>query len=227
MDDEINLLEYAKVIIKRKNIIIFFVVIFMLISFVKSIRAPKMYKAEVTLLSMSSDMGGLALTISGLSLGGGGGLEEERIKAILKSRVFARFVAQENELKKIIFKDKWDTINNRWVENEPSLDQTIDALRSSIINATQNKIEAEYNDPETAALIANAYAKGLTKFLNAKAINLNLQVLDEALPAKFPYKPGVKSNVLISGFLGLFLGVFSVFVIEYWATFREKLTSFD
>ncbi|OGC04183.1 hypothetical protein A2276_06200 [candidate division WOR-1 bacterium RIFOXYA12_FULL_43_27] len=226
MEDEINLMDYIRVIVKRKNLIIAFTIIGLFVGLIQGWRTPKMYKAEVTLLSMSSGMGGLASALSGLSFlggGGGGSSDDVNIDIILKSRSLARSIAESSNLKRVIFAKKWDSQNNVWIGQEPTLDEFSSAIQSGLIGKKDNKITAQWSDPQVAADIANAYARGLTKFLNQKAMSVNLQILDEAVAPSRPYNKDTKKNVGMGGGVGLFIGAFLAFFLEYWGKISKCL----
>lgn len=223
MEDEINLMDYIRVIVKRKNLIIAFVVIGLFVGLIQGWRTPKMYKAEVTLLSMSSGMGGLASALSGLSFVGGGG-DDKNITTILQSRALAKSIAEDNRhIKKLFFSKKWDNQNNQWIGEEPALNEFASALQSGFIEMKDDKLSAQWSDPQVAALIANAYARGLTKFLNQKAMSVNLQILDEAVAPPVPYNKNVREKMMFGGGGGLFVGILLIFFIENLNKKSEKI----
>ncbi|KAF0135285.1 MAG: lipopolysaccharide biosynthesis protein [Candidatus Saganbacteria bacterium] len=221
MDDEINLVDYIKIISKRKLLISCFIIFSVVFSYIQVIRVPKMYKAEVSFLSMGSSAGGLA-AFAASSFGGGGAVGGTSIEEILKSRAMAKLIAQNNDLKKIIFKNKWDSKNNLWIGEEPTLDDVSSALKSGLESGDDKKIVAVSTDPEIAAIVANAYAKGLIAFLNQKAIGINLQVLDEAVPPQTPANKDIKTNIFVGALMGLFIGVLLAFFLEYFENIRIK-----
>ena len=77
------------------------------------------------------------------------------------------------------------------------------------------KLQVTDKDPELAAKIADETAK---VFINAvKDIWKveNIQIIDKAQIPSSPIKPRVKVNIAISGVLGLMVGVFIAFLIEF------------
>lgn len=225
MDDEINIIDYLKIINKRKWIIILCVVIAVMFSFFQTISAKKMYKAEVTMLSLNSSIGGLTQALSSIPFTGGGGAigSLNNIEFILKSKTLARQIAQHSDFKKIIFKQYWDSKNNVWKGKEPTIYDTAAALQGSIKSGSESKIEVIWDDPETAAIVANAYAKALIMFLNQKAININLQIMDEAEPQYTPYNKKTSINVVIGVVMGLFAGLFTIVIAECWDKLKANL----
>ena len=77
------------------------------------------------------------------------------------------------------------------------------------------KLEVTDKDPELAAKIANETALVFMK--NVKEIMKieNIQVIDKAQIPENPIKPRPKLNMAIAGVLGLMIGIFLVFLLEY------------
>lgn len=79
---------------------------------------------------------------------------------------------------------------------------------------TQSRLEREYNT-----------AKGVYDVLSQKAEEVKIAVATEsglvkiaslAYEPKYPIKPNKKLNILIAGVLGLFVGIFAAFFLEFW-----------
>ncbi|MBI5701705.1 hypothetical protein HZC34_07710 [Candidatus Saganbacteria bacterium] len=221
MEDEINIVDYLRVVNKRKWVILIFIVAGAATMFFQTLSAPKLYKAEVTFLSLGSNIGNLSQAFSSLGLGGGGQGEGANIDTILKSRTLSRMVAQHEGLKKIVFKELWDAQNNRWLDREPTLDEAASAVSGGISEGSQTHIEVVWNNAETAANIANTYAIELIRFLNQKSIGVNLQILDEAQPPKAPFNKKSNLSAFIGGIFGLFIGLFLTFSLEYWLNIKK------
>lgn len=77
------------------------------------------------------------------------------------------------------------------------------------------KLEVTDKDPKLAAEIANETALVFMK--NVKEIMKveNVQVIDAARIPEVPIKPRPKLNMAIAGVLGLMIGIFLVFLLEY------------
>ena len=77
------------------------------------------------------------------------------------------------------------------------------------------KLEVVDPDPVLAAEIANETARVFMQ--NVKDIMMveNVQVIDEARVPDIPIKPRPNLNMAIAGVLGLMIGVFLVFLLEY------------
>ncbi len=76
-------------------------------------------------------------------------------------------------------------------------------------------VTVEWKDPKLAADIANYYIATLTSFLNKKAINITIQVIDRAVPAERKSRPTIRMNIMLAGIMSLFVGMFSVFFLDY------------
>jgi len=79
---------------------------------------------------------------------------------------------------------------------------------------TQSRLEREYNT-----------AKGVYNVLSQKNEEVKIAVATEsglvkiaslAYEPRFPIKPNKKLNILIAGVLGLFVGIFAAFFLEFW-----------
>lgn len=77
------------------------------------------------------------------------------------------------------------------------------------------KLEVMDTDPVLAAKIANETAQVFMQ--NVKDIMMveNIQVIDEAQVPDSPVKPRPNLNMAIAGVLGLMVGIFLVFLLEY------------
>jgi capsular polysaccharide biosynthesis protein len=80
------------------------------------------------------------------------------------------------------------------------------------------RISVTDNDPEKAATIANelaqAFAKQVVKIMNVE----NIQVIDEAIQPQSPVKPRPVLNISVAFVLGLIVGIFAAFIMEFFDT---------
>lgn len=222
MDEEINILDYLRVINKRRNWIIILAVLFASFAHINSLKVIKMYSAEVTFLPLSSNFGGLAQALSSFSTGGvdqsGGNVE-----TILKSRSLAKEIVLKHDVKKFLFVSRWDDKAQSWIGPEPTIEESVPALQSALKIGDSSKIKTEWSDPEIAAKLANSYAFGLIEFLNQKAIQTNLKILDEAIPSQSPSNKKGKLSIMIGAFTGMFIGVFLAFGMDYYEKIKGKI----
>ena len=108
--------------------------------------------------------------------------------------------AEEKQLKENIY-DYWERIGK--LKQELAQEKL-----------TQSRLEREYNT-----------AKGVYSVLSQKNEEVKIAVATEsglvkiaslAYEPRFPIKPNKKLNILIAGVLGLFVGIFVAFFLEFW-----------
>ena len=63
MDDEINLLDYWRVVVKRRKLIISLTLICAIIALINSLMQPKLYKATANIMPVDSGGGGLSAAL--------------------------------------------------------------------------------------------------------------------------------------------------------------------
>lgn len=174
MEEEINLLDYWRVLVRRKRLIGLIVVCVTLISILYSLLAPKIYRAEASLLPIEGEKSAniasaIAQTGLGAFLGGlsGTGSSATTLMAVLKSRTLAERVIEKMDLMKVFF--------------EPldiySLEAAVNILRGKVTfqedkTTTLIKISGEFKDPELAARIVNTFINELTTYLAENELTL-------------------------------------------------------
>jgi len=172
-EDEINLLDYWRVIRKRWKIIavIFFAAVVM--AAVVSLLMTPIYQAKATLMpveSSGSQMSAALRSLGSIPFVGSmvpGGASGDKLVAVLKSRTVAEDVIKALDLITILFEEPQD---------EPPTLQDAVRLLSEITAITDDKkglisIAVEYKDPELAADIANQYTVALQRFLSENALS--------------------------------------------------------
>ncbi len=158
-DDEINLLDYWRVLVKRKKLLGLIVGAAIIVSVIISLLLPKIYAASVSLLPPQDNSGGASLIASRIPGGLGGlvggalGLKSpiDLWVGILNSRTVYEQIVSEFNLKAVY-------------ETE-SDEEAIKALKGSVsINKSKEQIlsiTVEDRDPERAAKLANAFVVAL------------------------------------------------------------------
>ena len=227
-EDEIDLLDYWDVIWRRKKLIIGILFIFVLTTLIVSLLHPRYYKATTTIIATGSEAGGLGSALSALplagALAGAAGIQTpaDRVMVVLKSRTTAEAVIKRYDLLKVFNEGEWNSKKGDWKdpENPPFMEDAVEKLTSDITSFRKTKegavmVDVEWKDPRLAADIANYYIAALTGFLNRKAINITIQVIDIAVPAQKKSRPKIGLNVVLAGVVSLFLGLFIVFFLEY------------
>jgi len=105
---------------------------------------------------------------------------------------------------------------NQLIENIDDFNLKLETLRKELAQEklTQSRLEREYNT-----------AKGVYDVLSQKAEEVKIAVATEsgmvkianlAYEPKYPIKPNKKLNILIAGVLGLFIGIFVAYFMEFW-----------
>jgi uncharacterized protein involved in exopolysaccharide biosynthesis len=201
-DEEIDLREIWRVLVKYKRKILWTVFCTAVVAAGISLMLPNYYRAEVLLAPVKEEdarsgkitaaMGGLA-SLTGVSLGGGGSNEENL--AVLKSRDFLWKFVQEKRLMPILFEDEWDKAANRWKESNPKEQPGQLAVYRLFVKdglmtvETEKKtslitVSIEWKDPKLAANWANEIIEYSNQYLAERSIQRserNLKYLKEAL----------------------------------------------
>ena len=187
-DDEIDLMEYWRTLMRHKAILITSVLVFTLAAVAAAFLMTPIYRAEVVVAPVSEEkggglsalagqFGGLA-SLAGINLGGGGGKVEEAI-AKLKSRAFTTAFIEEQGLMPVLFDELWDPAAKRWrVDSEDDIPTAWDAYKAfdEIRSISEDKktgiitLAIEWKDAELAARWANALVARLNKELQREAI---------------------------------------------------------
>jgi len=204
-DDEIDLLEYWRIIWGKRKLILSVTFAAAVLAAGISLLMPNIYRAEILLAPVSSDdgkggglssalggLGGLA-SLAGISLGGGGSVEENL--AVLRSREFLWKFIKDQKLMPILYEDDWDAEKKAWKESDPDSQPSLwDVYRTftkgGLMSVSADKksglvtVGIEWKDPELAAEWGNMLVIRLNEFLRQQAINRsqgNLQYLNREL----------------------------------------------
>ncbi len=185
--NEINLLDYWRVIWKRRKVILYLLLISVISTAVVSLLMTPIYQAKATLMPVESAQGRFSAALGALQnipfFGGavGGALGKtatDKLVSILNSRTVTEEVIKKLDLVPIIFADKWDSQKGQWeTKKPPTLQDATRALQNEIVKIADDRkglisITAEYKNPKVAADIANEYTLALHHFLNVNAISL-------------------------------------------------------
>lgn len=162
MDDEINLLDYWRVLMKRKRLLILIVGMAVVSSIIVSLYLPKIYASTTTLLPPQDSTNGSALVASrlpgGLSGMAGGFLgmksPSDLWVGILKSQTVRDAIVKQFSLKEV-YK----------VDSELEAGRVLgDALKIKKSKEEIISISVEDRDPGRTAEMANAFVQELDKF---------------------------------------------------------------
>lgn len=165
-EHRIDLIALVKVIWKRRWLIAGVTFLFAAAGVTYAFVATPVYQAECVLVpnksaqvpNFSAGLGGLA-SLAGINLG----VSPDRTDAIatLRSRVFAEEFIRENDLMPVLFADKWDGANERWIGDDPDdwpdirdgVQFFVEELRSidEDLSTGLVTLTIEWTDPELAA----------------------------------------------------------------------------
>lgn len=175
-EDEINLLDYWRVIRKRWKIIAWIFGASVIVAAVVSLLITPIYQAKATLMPIESSGGQVSAALRNLGsipfvggmVPGIGGASGDKLVAVLKSRTAAEDVIQTLDLIKVLFEERQD---------EPPTLQDAVTLLADITEVTDNKeglisISVVYKDPRVAADIANQYTIALQRYLTENALSM-------------------------------------------------------
>jgi uncharacterized protein involved in exopolysaccharide biosynthesis len=194
-EDEVNLLDYWRVIVKRKLLIFALILICTGIGFGISFFSPKKYKAEVSLMPISSSeiggMSGFASQISSMPLMGGalgdlsklGGGKTKELVIILKSRALAEKIINHFDLLKILFEKQYDLKTNTFhpgfpafLKPIPVLEDGVRKFKKKVVKIEEEKktglvkISINMKDPVLAAQIGNRMVLELQDFIENNSL---------------------------------------------------------
>jgi uncharacterized protein involved in exopolysaccharide biosynthesis len=203
-DDEIDLLELWRTLLKYKRMILSVTLGAAIVAAGVSLTMPNIYRAEILLApvesgdskgGLSSALGGLGglASLAGISIGGGGSVEENL--AVLKSKDFLWKFVQDKKLMPILFKDAWDEKTKGWKETDPKKQPgQMDVYRlftkGEVLSVEKDKktdlitVAIEWDDAALATEWTNDLVIRLNQYLSQQAIarsENNLNYLKEEL----------------------------------------------
>lgn len=175
-EDEINLLEYWRVVRKRWRTIAGIFGVAVVVTAIVSLLMTPIYRAKTTIIPIGSSQGRVsaalrslsALPFAGSLLPGVGGASTDKIVTVLKSRTVAEAVIQNLNLLEILFENDQD---------EPISLQGGVRFLTAITEISDDRkelitITITCSDPKIAAQIANQYTIELQGFLNKNALSM-------------------------------------------------------
>jgi uncharacterized protein involved in exopolysaccharide biosynthesis len=185
IDDEINLRDYWRVLVRRRFLIFGMTCLAAVATAIFTLLQPNIYQSKATLMPLGKSGGGLGAALgelgSLLPLKLGGAATEspvERIVAVLHSRTLAEDVIQQLGLLPRLFVKMWDREKQQWrIPESPTMQDAIRVLAGLVTITSDRKtgvitIAVEHTDPSLAATIANQYIDALQRVLNANAFSL-------------------------------------------------------
>ncbi len=174
-EDEINLLDYWRVIRKRWKIVAWIFGVSVITAGVISLLMSPIYRAKTTLMpleSSGSQLSAAMRNLGSLPFVGGmvpsiGGASADKLVAVLQSRTLAEDVIRALDLIKVLFEEDRD--------EPPTIQDAVRSLTEATKITDDKKglisVSVEYKDPGIAADIANQYTIALQRFLNENALS--------------------------------------------------------
>ena len=188
MEDEINLIQYFRIIARRWRMITAVVLVVTACSVLISLLLPKIYKAEATIMPIGgSKSGGLqAAALTQMGLGallanlGATSSSSVQIIALLNSRTLAERMIEKYGLMEVLYSKLWDQEHKKWKvsgEDQPTMEDAVAKLFQHVTftdnkKAQTIKIKLELADPGIAAEIVNNYIRELTYFINGNTFTV-------------------------------------------------------
>ncbi|GEM_PF-2695719 len=233
-DDEIDIIELIKVLIKNWFLILSITIIATGIGVYVAKKATPMYKADTKFFVPAQDksaLSGYMSAISSLGFGGlsGGNSSSEIVLNLINSRRMARDIVNRFELVKVYQDRNSKKINYENGVKEKMIYDAVVRIKSSLtVNSDKSgliTLAVEDENPQLAADIANYMIR------NIDSINEELQissqkpmvtVLDAAEKPLVTSKPNKKMMVIVGFITGAALSVLLAFTLEYFKKALRK-----
>ena len=195
MEETIDLREYFKIIKEKLWLILTITIIMSLIAVaVNSFVLKPVYQASTTLIVNTSQ-------------------DEEDVVTGDQINVTQKLAVTYGEIIKsrTVLQSVIDNINL-----DITYEDLVQKVSVSPVNDTQIiKVNVEYTDSKIAQSITNEIPKVFTKEVKRITQANNVQIIDKAVQPEEPIKPNKTMNVLIAAVLGIMIGLFITFLIEY------------
>lgn len=213
-EDEIDLIDYIKVIYKRRWMIVIIVLISVLFAAVSSLLKPKMYEASATFFPMNVDY---AVQSEGFTIKPGVNIDD-LIISVLESRGMADKVIEQLNLK-----DIWNAKFKSAARMVLKKISKITPEKNGLI-----RLSVVTDSPQISANIANAYVDNLDYFnreFNLGVQKKIVQVIDRATVPEERMPRGMKKRVILSGMVAFMFSIFLSFFVEFIqkSNIKEKL----
>ena len=194
-DDELNLLDLWRVLVRYKLMIIVITSLATAIAVTVALTMTPIYRAEVLLAPVSDDeqgsmgaiasqFGGIA-SLAGINLSSGGGSTEQALATLTSRRFINDFIA-EKKLMPVLFADKWDAASKSWMVKSPADEPTVglayEAFKNTLAVSSDKKsglvtLAVEWQDADQAA----SWANELVVRLNNHEKQLAIQETEQSL----------------------------------------------
>ncbi len=200
IDEEINLLDYWRVIHKRWILIVAIVIGAVLVTAIRSLVTTNIYRATVVITPVDRhDNEGGRLSLVAQQLGGlpgiamPGATSASEIVSLLKTRVLRKEVIERYHLLPELFFNEWDAKRDTWKKKDKEATPTLwDGIRMldgmvSVHHAAKVNmitLSVEYHNPEKATNIVNYFLTTLNEHMSSESKRVaetNTRYLEEQL----------------------------------------------
>jgi uncharacterized protein involved in exopolysaccharide biosynthesis len=200
IDEEINLLDYWRVIQKRWRLIVAMVIVAVLATGVISLVMTTIYRATAVITPVDrQDNKGGRFSLVAQQLGGlpgiamSGTTSASEIVSLLKTKVLRKEVIERYHLLPELFFNEWDAKRDAWKKKDKDAIPTLwDGIRMlngmvSVHHATMENmitLSVEYHNPEKAANIVNYFLTTLNEHMSSESKRVaetNKRYLEEQL----------------------------------------------
>ncbi len=197
-EEEINLLDYWRVIWGWKFLIVLLVFITVLTTAIVSRNKIDIYQATAVISPIGGGQGGGSLSILSQQFGGLPGISlpastsTSEIINLLKSNMLMEEMIERYNLLPVLFYERWDEEKTEWKGDTKGIPTAWDALRTlnGIVKINNNvkdntiTISTEFHDPEMAAKMVSYILATLTDHMTSEArrvANSKRRYLEEQL----------------------------------------------
>lgn len=177
-DDELNLKDLIKKILRYKWSVLSILTLVPLATFLISFWMPKIYISSTTIFPVNSGQNRSALLARVSSMAGiSGGTSETPLTIFLESKTLAERVISKLNLTKAIFKEHWDENKNQWlIDSPPTAKDAVSRFKRDWLNFSQEHstqlitINIESHDPKLSAEVATGLVNELQLFLTEEEL---------------------------------------------------------
>jgi len=249
-EDEINLYDYWKVIVKRKSLIIGLFLVAVLASAIISFLTSKIYRGEVILKLPAKELTSKEL----LSIIGK--IDAEKVKnflpkthRLITSIKLDALKDSTDKLRLVIEAKNTDDISSAMTEfvgylnNFPLINRSVEEERQRLLIQSEELSKVIKDSEEFAEIHKKLLREGKLILLGFNPVEISkrmsdlkieklgveqslqrpksVEIIEKPYILKNPVKPSIKKNIALAGTISLFIGIFLAFFMEYIEKMRS------
>jgi len=249
-EDEINLYDYWKVIVKRKSLIIGLFLVAVLASAIISFLTSKIYRGEVILKLPAKELTSKEL-FSVI-----GKIDAEKVKnflpkthRLITSIKLDALKDSNDKLQLIIEAKNTDDISSAMTEfvgylnNFPLINRSVEEERQRLLIQSEELSKVIKDSEEFAEIHKKLLREGKLILLGFNPVEISkrmsdlkieklgveqslqrpksVEIIEKPYILKNPVKPSIKKNIALAGTISLFIGIFLAFFMEYIEKMRS------